>query len=45
MKEPIFDATPLSDQTKLRLNEINKIRDYYGIAKSSNKRKYWKYKK
>ena len=27
--QPNLDAIPLSDQTKFRLNEINKIKDYF----------------
>ena len=27
--QPNLDALPLSDQTKFRLNEINKIKDYF----------------
>ena len=27
--KPRLDATPLSDQTKFKLNEINKIKDYF----------------
>ena len=34
--QPNLDAIPLSDQTKFRLNEINKIKDYFNSEIQEN---------
>ena len=37
LKHSNLNATPLSDQTKFRLNEINKVKDYFNSENSRTK--------